>query len=678
MKIKKLLQLPDGELPKNLVNSIPEKENRNKYYSMNNIFFEAKIDDSTNEDILIIDFFKTDGEHILRHFLDKNGKYLTKNKGKKSKASFKYIREYMLNCCNFNPISNKSILVIDDFLKNKKSQYSGIERLYHYSVDVMDKKLEERHQKIRDSINEEMLEVKPLPKKVENWVNKVLMSDSQYLFYDNNHRKMTTGYCTVCQNTFNFERPNLGKNSSGKCPFCKKQVKYISNQQFGRKNYYIKDENNFAWLQKTKQGLVVRRFYVIREHRNYSCKITTKTNIYENIRVFYENDRNSNYRYKQAYCMENDWKYQYDGGWYYLNIICCPVGLNALFKQKNTDFKCWHTNFELMVKKLKLINIDCLLTRNKINNPLLGHLVNLKLYNLAHDIINNRISVDEIDINKTNLPAALKIDKEHIKKMLIPLNPNMQKLEVLKYEIKRKDKSPISDYKKLFNLFSRPHILISETHSLLKHMSVHRCVDYISNQLENHKYHCNRFYVSNNSDFSYYLAQDYNDYMTWAEKLGYDLRSDSVRFPKNFTAAHDRLHEEYEEYEQKIENEKYRLIADQEEEYNSLYYYEDKKFLIRAPHDAEEICAEGKILHHCVSSYRMEIATKDTIILLIRKKEAPEVPYFTLNLNPNTLEIIQCRGNYNCAYPNDVENFMNQWYEEKVNKRITKRSRIGV
>lgn len=61
-----------------------------------------------------------------------------------------------------------------------------------------------------------------------------------------------------------------------------------------------------------------------------------------------------------------------------------------------------------------------------------------------------------------------------------------------------------------------------------------------------------------------------------------------------------------------------------------------------------------------------KVATEKTIILFIRKMSEKEKPYFTLELNPVTLRIEQCRGFDNCSYPNEVKKFMDKWYKTKI------------
>lgn len=64
------------------------------------------------------------------------------------------------------------------------------------------------------------------------------------------------------------------------------------------------------------------------------------------------------------------------------------------------------------------------------------------------------------------------------------------------------------------------------------------------------------------------------------------------------------------------------------------YFYEDEDYLIRPARSAEEIVAEGRILHHCVGgdSYLNKHNTGRSTILFLRSKSAPETPYITIEI----------------------------------------------
>ena len=96
-----------------------------------------------------------------------------------------------------------------------------------------------------------------------------------------------------------------------------------------------------------------------------------------------------------------------------------------------------------------------------------------------------------------------------------------------------------------------------------------------------------------------YMISDWRGYVINAEKLGWNLKDSFILFPKNFEEAHDRAADLAE-----IENAKIMdgEVQKQEMQLNASYGYSTKSYLIRAPHSAAEIVAEGQTLRHCVAS----------------------------------------------------------------------------
>lgn len=91
-----------------------------------------------------------------------------------------------------------------------------------------------------------------------------------------------------------------------------------------------------------------------------------------------------------------------------------------------------------------------------------------------------------------------------------------------------------------------------------------------------------------------------------------------------------------------------------------------KGLLIVPPKRHNDIKKEGETLKHCVATYAKRVATGETIILFVRKADEPDKPYFTLNIDPETYDFVQCRGLKNCHYPNEVKTLLARWYQEKI------------
>jgi hypothetical protein len=86
--------------------------------------------------------------------------------------------------------------------------------------------------------------------------------------------------------------------------------------------------------------------------------------------------------------------------------------------------------------------------------------------------------------------------------------------------------------------------------------------------------------------------------------------------------------------------------------------YDLGRYIIRHPNDVKELETEGRVLHHCVSSYLERIVNNESEVMLFRKKENPDEPYFTIELQKE--RVIQVRTFKNQTDP-EVETVVKDW-----------------
>lgn len=124
---------------------------------------------------------------------------------------------------------------------------------------------------------------------------------------------------------------------------------------------------------------------------------------------------------------------------------------------------------------------------------------------------------------------------------------------------------------------------------------------------------------------------EYRDYIDMAGKLGYDLTQEVVRLPKNMSDAHDRAVAAYNAV--KIEQGK-DAGRELHEKLQKQFGYTGETFFIRAPYCAAEIIAEGQALRHCVAGYADRHCEGRTVILFLRRVDAPDTPLYTIEMDP--------------------------------------------
>jgi len=136
---------------------------------------------------------------------------------------------------------------------------------------------------------------------------------------------------------------------------------------------------------------------------------------------------------------------------------------------------------------------------------------------------------------------------------------------------------------------------------------------------------------------------DYSDYLDQCRQLKYNLSDTAISMPHDFETAHTRLSKIISYHHDEVVKENFRSNMAE----RNVLKYEQGGFIIRQPKSIDEIVEEGAVLDHCVGGYAERHALGKLHILFIRKKDKPDVPYYTMQVSI-TGNIIQVRGRRNC------------------------------
>ena len=71
-------------------------------------------------------------------------------------------------------------------------------------------------------------------------------------------------------------------------------------------------------------------------------------------------------------------------------------------------------------------------------------------------------------------------------------------------------------------------------------------------------------------------------------------------------------------------------------------------------------------MHHCVATYIDQVAKGETTILFLRKKQDPETPFYTMEVNNGVM--IQCRAKYNGDMTEEVKEFVELFKRKKLKR----------
>lgn len=159
------------------------------------------------------------------------------------------------------------------------------------------------------------------------------------------------------------------------------------------------------------------------------------------------------------------------------------------------------------------------------------------------------------------------------------------------------------------------------------------------------------------------VLTDWRDYLNECKELSLDVKNDYVLFPPSLHLAHENTTKQIKV--KKNSAHKKAIIKRAKE--LQRYCYECDGLLIRPIGSIEEMVNEGQKLRHCVANYIEGYATGRYDLLVIRKIECPSEPYYTMEIRQG--KIIQIRGKRNCAATPEIDNFIDGFLFERVDKK---------
>ena len=163
------------------------------------------------------------------------------------------------------------------------------------------------------------------------------------------------------------------------------------------------------------------------------------------------------------------------------------------------------------------------------------------------------------------------------------------------------------------------------------------------------------------------LITKYRDYIEMSTALGIDMSHKSVRFPPDIVVAHDRLLDRFKPVKDKALDDLFAKAVQPLYEEMRLPDFEWKKYCIILPQVRSDLIREGSSLNHCVGSreqyYKNHMAgTK--MIFFIRQMGKREKPFVTMEVDMQTMHILQIYGFGDKAPAPEVRKFAESYLRE--------------
>jgi hypothetical protein len=171
------------------------------------------------------------------------------------------------------------------------------------------------------------------------------------------------------------------------------------------------------------------------------------------------------------------------------------------------------------------------------------------------------------------------------------------------------------------------------------------------------------FHVKNVMWFLGTLQRRYRDLVDQAESVipnaSFERRTEILHEMQNQISALNKL-----EIEKAALQEMDKQYAPWKEQLKKALEWKNRNFGIFIPESLAELTMEGKILHHCVGSYKRDVAQRKEGILFLRKLSCPDMPYYTLDVvkEPSgKYTVRQCHGNCNSNPTPEVIEALKKW-----------------
>lgn len=559
----------------------------------------------------------------------------------------------MINFYNIY-VNDRDTKVIQIYLKTMRPAIWALEE---YQANIRKEQRIRHDKKLTDSWGQVMKTVPGLPKNWIAWVSKYGIME-HYIFYKYQKNGATNGYCTYCKKHVPIRSPKY--NQKGHCNICGQPVTFRSVGKSGR--FCTKWYRVYLVQRRKTSGFVIRIFQARTWYKKAGYADCETTCHEEQRRIFSANGKEiSNFVYGLFKRREMRW-ILYWKPWYY---TCYGI------QYKGNVYP--YTLSDLSRHELKETGLrEYALRQKKIDPgkylylwqtyPVLEQIVKAGLFQLVDDILEYR-ATDAIKRKGRKPTEFLSVTKKEFRR-LRDMNGGAKELKWLQFE---KSSGRIIKDEEIYWM-AKEELEPKDLQFVLDRMSICQVRHYLVKQSE-----------KSGDDISHIL-QVWKDYLSMAGKLRLDVYDSIIYRTSDLQRRHSEAVIQMEEKKKEIRRreleEKYVGFQEQLIALKEKYEFSAGEYQIVAPKSIDDILYEGDTLHHCVNktdNYFDRIASKESYILFLRKKENPEVPFYTLEAEPDGT-IRQKRAEFDRQNKDidEVTSFLRLWQKE-IQKRLTKK-----
>ncbi len=560
-----------------------------------------------------------------------------------------------------------------------------------YQNNIKASRLAVKHKKITDVIDMQMEKFGGIPEDYQEWTEKVLFADDNYMFYN---RKTNKAYCTKCG--WDFDIQDGGKklsnqigiwhnnalpikhNSYTVCPYCHSCIEAKSENMSRGKLVSVRWS---VLVQKREEEVLVRYFCHVKNFRGTDYK-KPKYSRSEQFRAVHSKEKSMDFEwnvFKQTGIRR--WIYQRENYVYYWSPseLVLPRTVTLYNTQLDKDlegtcmkYSCAKEFLDYLAEK----NIDPRhssspwIVDRYLNSyrkyPWIEQLIKCGFIPLVDEMLTDD-HIDKTNIKmKRTICETLDISKNMFNILRNQSEARYRDIRIMKYYREKYGTDILEkDFDSIRYIHDAGYSNMYEKYiDFMEYTTLHKLQSYISTQ-------------------KITRDNDYFDYAGWILEMGYDMKNEFNLYPKVFVNAHDVMSKQYMRFKDKQAREDTRRFnrllkkLQKETEGVAAMNLEIDGLFIRLPNKLDELKKEGESLHHCVGTYMEKVRKGETMIFFIRQKENPEKSYYTLEWKG---KVVQCRGSHNCDMTPEVKAFVTLFetkmaeyeHEDKAPKKIRK------
>ena len=443
-------------------------------------------------------------------------------------------------------------------------------------------------------------------------------------------------HCLICGQEWMIEREN-NCSTPIECPYCGNV------RQQGRPNsrYNGKTETSIVYIKSTEDAVWIKEVDVTVDETilnitgtvNFVAEINSKGKV----SYYFRNKYSGKYvKGNASSCEYREWTRN-----------CYWTGLSIILTSSTGLLKYSGISEYLEFYKQ---GTGTLYNYSQIRTTFIQKIINFVADTIKHPIVEKIIKADLVkeydlfkdilDYNASTVEGAFELSKAFLKEYKKERDAGNQDVRLIDYvQIYSSLPDILADEATWMSMYEVNASKVNAIREVVPALSISKIISYLERVRLMQQFYPSEAVIS------------WRDYLRACKSIEMDLTDRHVLYPRALKTEHDVVVAKQELIQdESIRNDFMKAV----EEYKTLEY-NDLTYFIKIPDTMEEMFEEGRKLHHCCGQYIDDVARKKAIVLFLRRFEAPDEPYLSIEVTPNK-EIRQVRG-YNDTYIHTLDEY---------------------